>query len=66
MRVVEVLEQVNQTSKDIKLSNEYADVSINKQLGRKRDEPEYGRFGPSFMGDDVMVEEAYQDDERAI
>ena len=34
LRLVDVLDQAHQTSKEIKLSKAYAEVKINKQLGR--------------------------------
>ena len=51
LRLVEVLNQVQQTSRDIKLSNEFAQVKIGKALGRGAEGT--GAFMGAFMGDDI-------------
>ena len=64
LRVVEVLNQVGQTSKSIKLSDDYTQVKINKALGRKGNQ-DMDNFGPSFMNDDLMEDDMYDMEERA-
>lgn len=59
-----MLGQASQTSKDIKLGREYAQVKINKAMGRKAD-PDLANFGPSFMGDQLENFDMF-DDERAV
>lgn len=56
LRLVEVLDQVNQTSKDIKLSADYTQAKINKELGRKGGDFDMNNFGPALMGDDMIMD----------
>lgn len=50
IRLVEVLDQVHNTSRDIKLSSEYSEVKIRKALGKT---PE-NNPGGMFLLDDAM------------
>ena len=72
LRLVNVLDQVHQTSREIKLSNEYATVKINHALGRKPDpDHDYGggyEMNTMFPGDDqddMLDEDDLLDAERA-
>lgn len=51
LRLVEVLGQVHHTSRDIKLSSEFASVKIGKALGRGAEAT--GAFPGAFMSDDI-------------
>jgi len=72
LRLVNVLDQVHQTSREIKLSNEYAAVKINHALGRKPD-PDHDFGGgydmnamfPGDGQDDMLDEDDLLDAERA-
>ena len=64
IRMVQVLQQVGQTSKDIKLSDAYAQIKIDKELGRKGDND--GGDYPGFMNDDIMTDERFEENQAYL